>query len=277
MINHPAVTVARASSAKARTGRASGAQSVERALTLLMQIARDDVGGSRLIDLAARSGLDPSTAHRLLSSLIRYGFVEKDASARRYFLGLEFFTAAAAASNRLGVADTVRDALLNLRDETGGTTMFLMRSGGDLVCVDLQFGAHETSVNPLDLGSRWPIGAGAAGVAVLAALPDAEAEDIAVRNARRFAGDPEEAVKSIRRGLIDARQRGYSIEKEGAGLVTFAQAVIGPTGRPDGALALNAPDREGGVEAGRMASALARCAANVERLLSGPYPHALSA
>ncbi len=202
----------------------------------------DGAEGVRLADLAARTGLDRSTAHRLLGSLARYGFVDQDRATKRYHPGLEFFTVAAAASNRNEMSAAVRTALLELSHGTSAAAMFLLRSADELVCVDLQFGELETSAAPIDLGSRWPIGAGAPGVAVLAALRDDEAEDIAVGNARRYAMEPESAIRAIRIRMIETRRLGYAIDLDPiGGMATVAMAVAGRSGAPEGAIAVNGP------------------------------------
>jgi len=48
--------------------RDGGVQSVDRALLIIETLAEDDEG-YRLTDLAVRTGLSPSTAHRLLTTL----------------------------------------------------------------------------------------------------------------------------------------------------------------------------------------------------------------
>src|SRR5260370_42705988 len=48
--------------------RDGGVQSVDRALVIIETLAEDDEG-DRLTDLAVRTGLSPSTVHRLLTTL----------------------------------------------------------------------------------------------------------------------------------------------------------------------------------------------------------------
>ena len=223
---------------------------MERALALLLQIASDGGEGQRLTDLSAQTRLDASTVRRLLSSLARHGFVEQDARNRRYFLGLEFFTVAAAASNRLDLASTTHQTLGRLAAETGATAAFCLCSGEDLVCVDVARPSGDTGCTSLDMGSRCPIGAGAFGVAVLAALPDQEGEDLVIRNVRRMSRTPELAVRGIRQALLATRRHGYACERDlDTGIMPVAVAIINRDGRPEGALGLSlravANDNEG--------------------------------
>ena len=180
-----------------RLVRRTGTQAVERALALLLHIASDDGAGQRLTDLSARTNLDAATVRRLLSSMARHGFVEQDQRNRRYFLGLEFFTIAAAASNRLDLASTTHQALYHLASETGATAAFCLCSGADLVCVDVARPPLESGDALLDMGSRRPIGAGAFGIAVLAALPDREGEDLILRNIPRMSRASENVARTF--------------------------------------------------------------------------------
>ena len=119
-------------------GGQGGAQTVDRALGLLRLIAAGPAEGLRLSDMAAQAGLDPATAHRLMTSLVRNGFADQAAATRRYTLGLKVYSLAAAASNRHDPVAVARAALLRLSGATGDTATLCLRSGLDLVCVDVQ-------------------------------------------------------------------------------------------------------------------------------------------
>ena len=69
-----------------RTGDRHSIQSVDRALMLLETIA--DAGGeATLTDLSHRTGLNISTCHHLLATLIQRGFAAKVTGRRLYRLG----------------------------------------------------------------------------------------------------------------------------------------------------------------------------------------------
>ena len=61
----------------------AGAQSLRRALKLLRLLAEHHEDGIRLPEVMAASGLERSTAHRLLSCLVEERFAERDATGRR--------------------------------------------------------------------------------------------------------------------------------------------------------------------------------------------------
>ena len=67
-----------------------GVQSVDRALLIIETFAEDDEG-YRLTDLAVRTGLSPSTVHRLLTTLEKRRFVQFDRGESTWHIGAQSF------------------------------------------------------------------------------------------------------------------------------------------------------------------------------------------
>ena len=61
-------------------------QSVARSLEILESLAGERELG--LVEIAARTGLRPSTAHRLLATLVARGYAVQSRPSGRYMLGL---------------------------------------------------------------------------------------------------------------------------------------------------------------------------------------------
>ena len=74
--------------------RDGGVQSVDRALQIIETLAEDDEG-YRLSDLAVRTGLSTSTAHRLLATLEKRRFVQFDRYESKWHVGAQSFTVGA--------------------------------------------------------------------------------------------------------------------------------------------------------------------------------------
>ncbi len=224
----------------------AGTQAVDRALALLRLVAAAPGEGLRLSDLAVAGGLDRATTYRLLSSLVANELVDQDVVSKRYTLGLDFFTLAAAASNRYDVAEVARTALRDLSAQTGDTTTLCLRSGLTLVCIDVETGAFPVKALPMDIGSRRPVGAGATGIALLAALPDFEMEATLERSARRLADAPGQDAETIRAAVRRCRTLGYALapEEPMARILGLAVTLTNRRGRPQGTLSINGiPER----------------------------------
>src|SRR5215475_5483096 len=76
-----------------------GVQSVDRALLLIETLAEDD-DGYRLTDLAIRTGLSPSTIHRLLTTLENRRFVQFDREQSTWHIGAKSFAVGATFARR---------------------------------------------------------------------------------------------------------------------------------------------------------------------------------
>src|SRR5574342_23026 len=109
--------------------RLTGTQSIERALTLLREIAAHNRGGSRLLDLSTRTGLQRPTVHRMLKCLVAEGMVQQDADSHRYYLGSMVFELGLTAAPRFNLREICHPALARIADATGETVFLTQRSG----------------------------------------------------------------------------------------------------------------------------------------------------
>ena len=80
--------------ATADAKKASGSQSLERGLDVLEMIAAES-GDIGVRELARRSALSPTIVQRLVSSLARRGYIEKNSETSRYRLGHQSLALAA--------------------------------------------------------------------------------------------------------------------------------------------------------------------------------------
>ena len=244
-----------------------GVQSVRRAAQLLLAIARGPADGMRLSDLAAATGLDRATTHRLLATLSAEKLVEQGDDDRRYLLGLEFFGLAAAASNRHDLATIAHDALHRLAEQTGDSAFFCLRNGNDYLCVDVQTGAYPIKTLPMDIGSRGPLGADATGIAYLALLADAEVDRVLAANRQKLAVLPGHDEAAIRAAIVACRRAGYAVStaQGGTHVTSVAVAIPNRRGRPISSISLAAiGDR---MNAPRIADAAALLQSETRRII----------
>jgi DNA-binding IclR family transcriptional regulator len=219
---------------------------VDRALGLLRLVAAAPPEGSRMSDLAEACGLDRATVHRLLSSLAGNGLVNQDAVSKRYTLGLEFFALAAAASNRHDLSQVARGSLLTIAEQTGDTATLCLRSGANLICIDVELGRFPIKALPMDIGSRRPLGAGASGIAMLAALPDFEVEQVLHKVSKRLAKVPGQDASQVAQAIAECRIAGYALAADEplGRIIGMAVTLNNRRGRPEGTLSINGiPER----------------------------------
>ena len=223
----------------------TGAQSVDRALSLLPLIARDPLHGLGLGTIVDETGLSRPTARRLLLSLIRSGLVEQDPRSKAYLLGEEAFILGTLAAPRFGLVDIAAESVTRLADVTGDTAYLSMRRDTSSICMLKQDGAFPIRVQALQVGFRHPLGIGAGSLAILSALPDPEIDEILAQNTARIEADyPRSSVAMLRDAVAQTRARGWSLNP---GMVLASSWAVGravtfPDGRVAGALSVAAID-----------------------------------
>ena len=106
-------------------------QSLERALDLLEALAgADELGVS---EIAAQTGLVPSTAHRLLGTLVARGYASQSPTTGRYLLGYKLLELTSGVQDRLERLRTAaRPHLEAIQSETGETTNLVVLEGRDV-------------------------------------------------------------------------------------------------------------------------------------------------
>ena len=154
----------------------TGAQAVERAMAI-MSCFDADVDDLGLGEIADRSGLRASTAHRIVRALVRGGFLAQDSRTERYHLGARLALLGQTAIARYGL-DLAQPDLENLARATGEAASLGVRNGGDVVVV-----LRAESAQPLRFdrphGARVPLHASAMGKALLAFGPADPAQAVA--------------------------------------------------------------------------------------------------
>ncbi|GAA5233214.1 IclR family transcriptional regulator [Verticiella sediminum] len=205
------------------TEASAGAQSVERAMELLRLVAMHGHTGARLLDLASRSGVARPTVHRILKRLCAERALAQEPSTKRYFLGPLLYEFGLATPSPVKRIDRLRPVLKRLADATDDTAYLTMRSGDEVVCVAIEEGAFPIRARTFELGARRPLGIGAAGLALLAALPRAELSEVLERNEAALTRSGLDG-SIIERRAEQARVDGYAVSN---GLITPGVTGIG--------------------------------------------------
>lgn len=252
----------------------SGAQSLERALRVLREIASSGEFGRRLTDLQRSTGLTKPTLHRIARALVRQDFATFDKKSRRYFLGAEISILSVSAPEDLqNLRDLSREDMRRLAEETGDTAYLMVRSGNDVVCIARELGHYPIKALTGEIGTRRPLGVGAAGVTLLADLSEAEAETVMKANRGRLRRLPNASAKAILASVKEARSKGYGFSD---GLVIRAVRGIGMPirdrkNRTVGALSVGAiRERMTRSHVAAIVAALQRARRSIEQKLRAP-------
>ena len=219
----------------------AGAQTLRRGLSVLKLLTRISPGGLRITEIGRRLDLSKATAVRLTRTLVDEKFVVHDTASKTYRLGPEAFAVGLAAEPSYALQRLSAPHLRALALETGDWIYFSVPNGGEVICLSRESGDIPIARKALKVGDRNPLGIGAAGVALLAAMPDAEVETILAANQKVIERDhPDCGIEVVRKLLSETRVRGYSVIP---GLIVqdywaLAVALVNAQGRPEGAISL---------------------------------------
>ena len=194
------------------TARLSGTQSIERALTLMREIAAHNRSGSRLLDLASRTGLQRPTVHRMLKCLTLENMVQQDPDTHRYYLGPMVFELGLTAAPRYNLREICHPALSRIAEATGDTVFLSQRSGLDAVCLDRQEGTFPIKTFTLEVGMRRPLGVGTGSLAILSALSEEEVKHVIASNSPRLS-EYGLTPASLLAQVKSAQKRGYAVRE----------------------------------------------------------------
>lgn len=227
------------------SGEVLGAQSVDRALAVLSLVGRSPESGIGLSAITELLGLNRPTARRLLLALMRAGLIEQDPDSRAYALGEEAYVLGIMASRRHDLADIAEESVTRLAEQSADTAFLSVRRGAFAICLRKEEGSFPIRTHALQIGERHPLGVGGGSLAMLAALPEAEAAEILERNGKLIADNFPTASPGVFDSLLaQARLQGWALNP---GLVLSNSWAVGvalrfPDGRVAGALSIAAID-----------------------------------
>jgi DNA-binding IclR family transcriptional regulator len=223
--------------------RRDSVQSLERAFDLLEALAAE--GELGVTELAARTGLVPSTAHRLLATLAKRGYVTQGSLSGRYLLGYKVIEVASGLEHRLPRLRAVaRPHLERIQRATGETTNLVVLDGERVVYVDQIEGSHSVRMFTV-VGTAALAHTTASGKAIMAyGRPELAMSLYADREPlERLTPRTLVTFRELQEDFARIRRRGYAIDneehEEGVGCV--AAPLFDHTGAPCAAISVSGP------------------------------------
>lgn len=171
------------------------------------------------------ASLDKSTAHRLLQRLVNERMLARD-PVRGYRLGPLLYELGLAALPETNLRELSQAALYDLAQATGDMVFLVVRSGFETVCLNRIAGNFPIQTMTRTVGDRHPIGVGAGGLAILAALSDADVQ-VAVEAVAPQLQRYGLSERTLHEAVSAARERGLAVDEGSAALdVTAVGRVL---------------------------------------------------
>jgi len=230
----------------------NGTKAISRATLILRLIARNEIQGIRLTQLAALTGIPHPTVRRVLKCLIDERLVLQDPTTRRYRLGPLNFELGLATFHKREFLMQFHSVITQIAEACQDTTYLMVRSGADAVCLDRIVGAGPVRAVALEVGGRRPLGFGAAGLALLAQYPDDEVRAILDANAREIEVHKRVTRDRILRGVAHVREHGYSLTRDIASMGFVSIGVVVPAQQERSLFAVSVSSTSERMTAGRI-------------------------
>lgn len=228
---------------RSRRFGSSNDNTIGRAAHLLRVLAVAGGHGLGLSELSLYVGLPHPTVHRLLGQLIDEGLARRVESSRRYILGPMLFELGLAAAPHFEIRPHCRPYLLQLAEHTGETVYLTIRSGDEAVCIDCCSSPLASSRVLLGMGMRWPLGAGAGSVAMLASMPRAERDHMVSLSLPRLRGPYKVSEDDFVAAIEEAAESGYAFLRNRVALGDAGVAVaLRAQGRTIGSVTVVGPN-----------------------------------
>jgi DNA-binding IclR family transcriptional regulator len=196
-------------------------QALERALDILDCFSFQHRELS-LSDVVYRTGLNKTTAKRLISNLTSRGYLQQDPQSKKYQLGMRLFELGGIVFSSFSLRRAAAYPMTNLQSETGATVLVGINIEDQLVYVDKREGDGMIRISS-DIGWRRPLHYGMLGMVLMASLDTKEVTRILKKDPLQahtaFSITDQDA---FRLRLEKIRDQGYVLEKEEA-----VEGVIG--------------------------------------------------
>ncbi|MER9638552.1 IclR family transcriptional regulator [Mesorhizobium sp. M0228] len=191
-----------------------------------------------LSEIAEIAGLDVSATQRFTHTLLKLGYLEKDAASRRFGLTVKVLELGQSYASANPLVKQAIPYLLHLNKDTEETINLTVLDETSIVFI-VRFLSRHVFNTDVVIGTRLPAYCTAPGRAILSRLPSDEAEAIvSSSDLRPLTAHTPRTVADVMGRVARAAAKGYALQVEECfyGDMSVSAAVIDGRGRPVGAI-----------------------------------------
>jgi IclR family acetate operon transcriptional repressor len=195
-------------------------------------------------ELARVTRIPKSSVQRCLVTLRQAGWLRVlDAEHARWGLTMKVLALGLRSAGEQDLRELAGPIIKRLAADTDETVLLGLRDGDEYLIV-----AREDSTQILrvimDIGTRVPLRASTAGVAIIARLDPAEIDALLGSEAEEFVDGPVPSTEEVRAEIARAAERGYAVDMSTwyrPHVASFGAAITNTAGRPVAAVTLTIP------------------------------------
>ena len=224
-------------------------------------------------EIAAATGIPKSTVNRLVKFITDRGYLTALNGRNRYVLGPASIDLGRRASTLFDFRGICRPVLEKLSQETGETVILttIVGAGNAVRCVDQIESTREGLRVFEQIGSIFPLHAGAAPKAILANLSEDEQDRYLGRQMESITKRTLTNTDLLRQDIKQTQARGYAVSSGETyeGVVGLAAAFFWDAARPAGSVAIAIPEQRSDAEAiASLGTLLKEAGAEITAMLS---------
>ncbi|MBP3040629.1 IclR family transcriptional regulator [Bacillaceae bacterium Marseille-Q3522] len=217
-------------------------KSVSRALDIIALVSLKN-GGLGVTEISKQMDINKSSVYRILSTLVRYGYVEQDMETGRYKLGYTFLEISSKLLDSIDLRAEAKPFLKELEKETNEVIHLVVYDQGEVVYIEKLEGNEMLRMHSR-VGKRAPMHCTSVGKAILAHLPEKAVSDILERKGFPVHTDKTITKKDVfLKELAKVRQRGYALdlEENEYGIICIAAPIFDHLGKVAAAVSISGP------------------------------------
>ncbi len=226
-----------------------------------------------LHQVSAKAKVGKTSAFRILYTLDKLGYVEKDPATGKYHLGLRIIAAARKTLAGENLIQVARPHLKKLRDEFDETINLAALQKDEIVYLEILESPHPFRMTDT-IGARISWHSTALGKSIAAFLPEERLKAVLKQSPlKRFTANTITSTREYSEVLSHVREQGYSLDSEESelGATCIAAPIFGDEAVVIGALSLSGPTPRIQDKQNKVAHSLKGVAAAISRSLSSGY------
>lgn len=217
---------------------------LEKALEIIGIMKDGPVDGVRIKDLSDKLGMGKSTVHRILNTLLAYGYVEQCSDNKKYRLGWKFFEVGSVIPRQRNLNSMDLKVLWELCDKYEETVNLGIRIY-DKVAIIAKVDPQKVlfKAGPY-LGEQEPLHATALGKVLISELSEEELNKIlSGKRLEKYTSNTITNLNELYEQLAQVREQGYAIDQEelAVGLTCIAMPVYNYNNEVIASLSVSGP------------------------------------
>lgn len=206
-------------------------------------VALSRSGAASLTELSLSAGMPTASAHRLLATMDKMGFVAFDETNQTWSIGAQAFRVGASFAQRSDLVEAGRKVMRGLTADTGETANL-----GVVAETDVVFVTQVETQNPIraffPIGARGPLHATGVGKAYLAQIGQSAVERLLQRTGlQEFTPKTRVTPQALFEDLEEIQARGWALDDEERfeGMRCVASALRNEHGEAVGGVSVSGP------------------------------------